>query len=237
MATAWQKVICDSAMVFIDDEREKEKMAVNPAQFLRRMSLYMGVAIPMLNRPPELLTYLQKDLVKPEYGDFEWVSTRESTTQETVLETGMTDFDLVSCVVRIIDGTDVTEAPYEVTYDAATGNVTFPQQTAEGIAYVMDFYKDGEFAVDLTDRQIRLLGLAIACVWDDRFSNNWLNNTPKLHDDSFEVPNEANYMNATTKKRDANRMQFNGELKKYEQDVYYQRQIPASRRSRMFDYL
>lgn len=238
MATMWQEIICNSAMVFIDDEREKENMAISPARFFRRMSLYLNMAIPMLNRPPELLEYLKKDMIMPEYGDSEWISTDASVSGETVVDTGMTGFNVFSCVMRINDGGNVMELPYtKAEYDADTGNVTFPPQDAAGIVYTMDFYRDGAFGNVLSDRIIRLLGLAVACVWDDRFSNTWLNNAPKIHDDSFDVPNEANHMNATTRKRDANRMQFNGELKKYEQDVYYRQKIGVPKRNSMIPFL
>ena len=63
MGTSWAEVITNSAMVYIDDLRLREDLAVNPAQFFRKMALYMNQAIPLLNRPPELLNFLTVGLI------------------------------------------------------------------------------------------------------------------------------------------------------------------------------
>lgn len=99
MGTSWAEVITNSAMVYIDDLRLREDLAVNPAQFFRKMALYMNQAIPLLNRPPELLNFLTVGLIQPTFGDSTWTSTQESTVQETVVETGQVGFSLFSCVV------------------------------------------------------------------------------------------------------------------------------------------
>lgn len=238
MGTAWQKVICESAMTFIDDIRLQEEMTTDSALFFRRMSLYMNLAIPMLNRPPELLVFLKTGLVTPTYDDAEWTSDAASLTGQTVVSTGKTGYAIFSCVRQIRDGQTVIHIPYNAAvYDAETGSVTFPQQTEEGAVYLMDFYNDGSFAQDLSETLIRLLGMACACVWDDRFSGEWLANHAKIHDESFNAPNEGNYMTATTRKRDSNRMQFNGELRKYEQDVQYRSVVSAAGRSRVLSFL
>lgn len=238
MGTAWQQVICESAMTFIDDIRLNEQMATDSAAFFRRMSLYMKLAIPMLNRPPELLTYLKNGMTVPTYGDAEWVSTEASTQGETAVDTGKTGYSVFSCVLQTEYDQGVIQTAYpDAAYDPQTGIVTFPQQAAAGTVFLMDFYQDGEFSHELTDRQIRLLGLACACVWDDRFSNEWLANHAKIHDGSFDVPHEANYMTATTRKRNENRMLFNGELKKYEQDVQYRQAVSPGIRSQTMSFL
>lgn len=235
MGTPWSEVITNSAMVVIDDVRLQEDAAVNPAQFLRRMSLYMDVAIPMLTHPPELAERLTEGMVKAEYADFEWTSTEESMEQETVVETEKTGFDLCSCVIRRTSarGNNVTYVPYpEVTYDPETGAVTFPAQEAAGVEYMLDFYKDGEFAEDLTARQMRLLGMAIACVWDERFSRNWLNMQMKVHDQSFDVVNESNYIKETTARTGRTRAAFYDELRKYEQDCAYMGTVPQTKQAK-----
>lgn len=238
MGTPWQQVICESAMTFIDDIRLQEQMVTNSAQFLRRMSLYMNLAIPMLNRPPELLEYLKNGLTLPTYDDAEWVSDEASTQGTTTVQTGKTGYGTFSCVLQTTYEQGVIQTPYPAAqYDPETGNVTFPQQQESGQVYIMDFYQDGAFAQELSPTMIRLLGLACSCVWDDRFANEWLANHAKIHDESFEAPNEANYMNATTRKRDANRMQFNGELRKYEQDVQYRSAVSAAGRGRKLAFL
>ena len=218
MATTWSAVI-STAMQIIDDERWQEQLAVNPAQFLRAKGETLLYALPLLNRPPELLTYLQGGLTLPSYDNGEWVSTEASTTGETTVNTGMTGYDLMSCVVRSPDGTGWT-AYTAASYDPETGTITFPQQTEAGIVYEYDLYTDGTLP-DLTYTQTRLFGLAIAVVWDEHFERNFLDLTMKIHDSSFSTVNEANYMEKSNRRLRDNRQSFNDELRMYEQSCAY----------------
>ena len=228
MGTPWSEVICNFAMPVIDDVRLTDQMGENPALFFRRMALYMDMALPMVTRPPELESYLRYELVKPDYDDYLWTSTEDSLSEETVVETGMTGYDLFSCSLREVDESGiVTSTPTTgVSYDAETGAVTFPVQTETGLEYNIDFYTDGSFYYDLTDAQKRLLGLAMAVVWDERFSRNWLNITQKIKDSSFDTVNESNYMREAQNRLFMNRHLFNDELRKYEQDLAYSNTIP-----------
>lgn len=223
MATAWADIVA-AAMVQIDDVRLQDQLSTSPAQFYRRMAAWIKQAMPLLNRPPQLLAYLQRDMVAPEYADAEWTSTAESMTAETTLNTGAIGYDLFS-VVQVIEQDQgvVTYAPYAgAQYDPETGDVTFPVQSAEGISYVLDFYTDGTFQ-DLTDTQIRLFALAVAVVWDERFTRNYLNLQPKIHDSSFSTVNEATYTEKVSKRLHDNRIMFNDELRAYEQLCAYAR--------------
>jgi hypothetical protein len=230
--TAWSEIITGYAMVVIDDERMTDDLAINAALFFRRMSLWMKTAMPMLNRPPELLTYLSEGLTEPVYDDAEWLSTQESTTGQTVVETGKTGYELCSCVIALTARNgDVTFIPYtDFTYDPDTGNVTFPQQDNAGTEYRLDFYTDGTFAHELTATQKRLLGLAVAVTWDNRFNRNWLNIQPKPHDKSFDTPNENTTMKESTARYKENAQLFFAELRKYEQDCAYMRMVNPTRR-------
>ena len=222
--TNWAE-ICAAAMVPIDDLRLQEQLEISPALFYRRMSLFITTAMPMLSRPPELLHYLVNGMEAPKYDDFEWISTEESTTQETVVDTGKTGFELCSCIIlEVLDDGRITSTPYAVNYDAETGYVTFPQQTAAGVNYELDFYTDGTFK-DLSHPQIHLFALAIAVVWDERFVENWLNRQPKINDSSFTTVNEANW---TEKQSQAHRrlsQDFYEELKQYEQLCAYNSRV------------
>lgn len=227
MGTSWMEVITNSAMTFIDDVRLQEDLAGNAAQFFRRMTLYVNAAIPLLSRPPELLRFLLDGLMQAEYDDVSWESTTESTSRETVVETGMTEFELFSCsVVRSDASGHVLVAPYnDAVYDSTTGRVTFPVQDSPGIEYSLDFYNDGRFSHMLTLTQIRLMGLAISCAWDERFSRNWLNMQMKIHDSSFETVNESNYIREVTARLRSNRAMLNDELRKYEQDCAFAKTV------------
>ena len=218
MATGWSEII-NAAMQALDDERWREQITVSPAQFYRAKSDSVLFALPLLNSPPELLDYLEKDMVLPEYDDFSWTSTEESLSGETSVETGLLGYEIMSCIVYGEDGTSV--APYSgADYDAETGIVTFPQQEAAGVHYELDFYTDGTFN-DLTLSQKRLFGLAVCVAWDEDFSRNWLNLQPKIHDSSFSTVNEANYMDKLSLRLRENRQSFNDELHKYEQLCAY----------------
>ena len=221
MATNWADIVA-SAMVQIDDVRLEEQMAVSPAQFYRRFSALIIQALPLMSRPPELLTYLQQNMVESDYGDYSWTSDEASTQGDTAVSTGMAGYDLCSVTQRVshANGT-ISLVPYpNAVYDAETGVVTMPQQESAGIEYDFDFYTDGSFA-DLTETQMRLFALAIAVVWDERFSRSWLALTPKIADDSFRTVNEANYAQQITRRKTENRIAFDHEMRAYEQLCAY----------------
>ena len=232
MGTLWSEVITNYAMVVTDDEKMREKLAVSPALFFRELSLWVQTAMPLCSRPPELLAFLSEGLKAPSYADAEWVSTHDSTVHETVVETGKTGFSICSCVIaQPVGAGDVTFLPYHnFTYDAETGDVTFPQQDNAGTEYRLDFYTDGEFLHDLTDTQKRLMGMAIAVTWDNRFNRNWLNMQPKPHDKSFDIVNENSTMKESASRYLKNLAAFNQELAKYEQDCAYMHAVNPYRR-------
>jgi hypothetical protein len=167
-------------------------------------------------------SYLNYELVKPEYDDYLWTSDGEST-----VETGKIGYELFSCSIREVDDSGVvTSTPVSnVEYDVETGTVTFLEGTTAGTVYNIDFYTDGSFYYDLTEAQKRILGLAIGVVWDERFSRNWLNITMKVKDSSFDTVNESNYMREVQNRLFMNRHLLNDELRKYEQDVAYKNTV------------
>ena len=218
MSTTWSDIIT-AAMQVINDDRWQEQLANDPAQFFRAKSEMVKAALPLLKRPPELLVMLQQSMTPPTYADTEWTSTEASLTAATAVQTGFIGFDLMSCVLRVNDGTDILPYP-DATYDADTGIITFPIQPDKGLEYEIDFYSDGTFP-DLTPSQMRLFALAVAVVWDENFSRNYLDLTPKIHDTSFATINEANYIDKSTGRLHANRQSFNDELRDYEQLCAY----------------
>lgn len=218
--TSWADIYA-AAAVYINDIRLDEQMSISPALYYRRMSLFASRALPKLCKPPELLEYLESEKTEPVFGDFEWTSTEESTTAETTLETGLTGFDLCSCIiVEVLDDGRTMQTPYAVDYNAETGEVIFPTQSSAGINYELDFYTDGEFA-DLTNKQIDLFALGIAYCWEMRNDNDWLPRTPKINDDSFSTVNEANYVEKTSQAFHRDKTDFFDSLKDYEQLCAY----------------
>lgn len=210
--------VITQAMVYIDDIRLQEQLTVNPALFYRRMSDYINAAMPLLSSPPQLFDHVNNEYTAPEYADMYWTSTDESTEGETVIPTENLGYDL--CSIVSLDAENNATAYLDATYNSETGEVTFPQQASAGIEYEIDFYKDGETA-DLTPTMVRLFALAIAIVWDERFSNSWLNITQKIKDSSFQTVNESTYMDKLTNRQKENRQRFQDEIRKYEQNTAY----------------
>jgi len=222
--TTWAD-ICSAAMVWIDDLRLTEELSVSPALYYRRMALFVSSAVPMLNKPPELLDYLLSEKEDPSFGEFYWTSTAESTVVETAVATEQTGFDICSCVsVEVLDDGRVLQTPYAVEYDAEAGIVIFPVQTQAGISYQLDFYTDGSFA-DLSESQMRLFALAVALVWEERFYGTWINRQPKIHDSSFTTVNEANYTEKTSQALGRTRIAFYDALRDYEQVCAYTKTV------------
>lgn len=210
--------IITQAMVYIDDIRLQEQLAVNPALFYRRMSDYINAAMPLLSSPPQLFDYVNSEYTAPEYADMYWTSTAESTTQETVISTDFIGYDL--CSIVSLDADNNATVYSDAVYNSETGEITFPEQISAGINYEIDLYKDGETA-DLTPTMVRLFALAIAIVWDERFSNTWLSITPKIKDSSFQTVNESTYIDKLTNRQKENRQRFQDEMRKYEQNSAY----------------
>ena len=220
MGTKWAEVICGNAMVYLTDPHLREKLEANPAAFLREMACYLQNAVPLCSRPPELEGWLRG--TPPAFADFLWETGGGPGPAEA--ETGRTGFELC-CVTR--KDTDRYGNPCDVpcggyAYDAKTGRVSFPEGVEAG-RYDMDFYTDGEFALDLTPSVRMLLGQAVNLVYEFRFSGDWLARTPKATDKTFNMPNEANWTNAQEAKRQGLERSFQSALRGYEQAVAYRR--------------
>ena len=231
--TSWAEIIATSTMPIIDDVRWQEELSLNPAGFYCSKSVMIPLAVAMLNHPPELYKALVTDMVNAEYGDLLWVSTAESTTTEVTVPTDYVGYDVVSCVIREIDKFgNVALTPFDITYDAETGGVTFPVQEEEGTEYEVTFYKDGSFAFELTPAQIRLVGVAIAVVWDERFSRNRLNIQMKLKDSTFDTVNESNYITSVQKRLLQNQQWLTSLCRAYEQEITYWAVVPKTFKDR-----
>lgn len=224
--------ILKAARVIIQDERWDRSLAANPAKFYRAKSDYVQMALARLNRPPDLLDYLQKEHVKPEFAGTAWTSTEDSLSGETAVQTGQTGFSL--CSVSLITQNGLMETAYAgAGYDSETGIVTFPAQTAVGLNYSIDFYTDGSFQT-MTDSMTRLFALAVAVIWDEGFERNWLNIQPKIKDSSFDVGNEANFINQSKGRKTANERAFEDELEKYGQNCAYREVLSGRGRTVLY---
>lgn len=223
--TGWSQVIA-KAKVLIDDVRWDRELAVDPARFYRAKSDYVLLALPLLNRPPNLQAAIKNGMTLPHYDSYSY-PVAEDISGNLTIETGMTGYEIASVVIRGADG--ISETPVTAfVYDAESGNVKAEITASAGQSVEIDFYTDGQFA-DLSDTQMRLFALAVAVVWDERFDNNWLNMQQKIHDSSFSTANEGNYAEKISQRRERNRAAFTEELKQYEQNVAYLSRVPQGR--------
>jgi hypothetical protein len=223
--TGWSQVIT-KAKVLIDDVRWDRELAVDPARFYRAKSDYVLLALPLLNRPPNLQAAIKNGMAIPQYNSYSYPLSEDISGNLTI-ETGMTGYEIASVVIRGTDG--ISETPVaDFAYDAESGNVKAEITASAGQSVEIDFYTDGQFA-DLSDTILRLFALAVAVVWDERFDNNWLNMQQKIHDSSFSTANEGNYAEKISQRRERNRAAFTEELKQYEQNVAYLSRVPQGR--------
>lgn len=223
--TGWSQVIA-KAKVLIDDVRWDRELAVDPARFYRAKSDYVLLALPLLNRPPNLQAAIKNGMTLPQYDSYSY-PVAEDISGSTIFNTGMTGYEIASVTIRGADG--ISETPVTAfDYDAESGNVKAEITASAGQSVEIDFYTDGQFA-DLSDTQMRLFALAVAVVWDERFDNNWLNMQQKIHDSSFSTANEGNYAEKISQRRERNRAAFTEELKQYEQNVAYLSRVPQGR--------
>lgn len=228
MATSFEEVITNYGLVAINDMRLYEELEANPALFFRKMAQYMVNAIPLFNRPPEIVTHLV--CLAPQYDDYQYTVPSDASFPVT-LETGKLDYEL--CCVTIL-GTDEHGNPEytEVTdfvYDSETGNLTLNTETAEGTVYDINFYTDGKFVNELAMEVKMILGECLHLVWEQRFSASWLDRAQKPRDKTFDLPNEANWTRAQMEKAELVRQRLNGLIYAFEQRVEYNRVFPRGR--------
>lgn len=219
MGTAISEVISNYAMVEINDQRLIEQKELNPALFLRRMTLYVKNGAAVFTEPPEVREWLKYS--EPQFADFLWRSAASETPQ--VVKTGKTGYDIMSVQINTVQKNgQIVSAPYsEAEYDPETGDVTFPAGLQAGVEFQMDFYKDGYFAAELGEQEKRILGLCTAVVWYERFSNDWLNMQPKISDGSFSTAAESGHIRAMSERMRERRAALYDEMKKYSQNLTY----------------
>lgn len=223
MGTSFIEIETDYFLVEQADLRLQSDLQQNPAATFRRLSLYMLNGVPRLNRPVELVSWLKFE--KPDYDDYYYTVQNDATS--VTVGTGKTGYEL--CNVGVA-GTDVYGNPaytpvssYE--YDRDTGDVTVNTDLKAGEVVQFDFYTDGEFERELSPTIKRLLGLAVQIVWENRFTNDWLQQTAKIKDKSFAPNNEANASRANTERLKELQRTLDAELKAYEQNCAFDRVV------------
>ena len=223
-----------AASVFTDDIRWKEELANDAALFLRLKSLYVHSGIARFNRPSGMQEYLA--YTDCTYDDFYYTAPTALTPPFTV-QTGKTNFALQN--VGLV-GLDKFNNPYYTpitgfTYDAETGDIEITAlpsgvTIAQGQVIQFDFYTDGVFTNELSQRVQSILGQCIAYEWFCNLSSNYLSIVPKVQDSSFTIKSENEWMRVTTERRRLMLQELNAALLKYEQDCFFAGVVPVTQR-------
>lgn len=240
-ATSWSEIVTRYGLVFVNDERMKEKYETCPAQFFDEAFYYLSAAIPRFNLPTQIIPYLTYS--KPFFSFYEYTvpndtpeetgesdsgetptSEPQPTTEPMVVQTGQFGYEICSVVIYSTDqfGNPIETAYTNAEYDPVSGEVTFPAGLVLGTVFRMYFAIDGYFTNRLTQEMKRLLGLAFQLVWENRFTGEWLPRAAKVSDKSFSPPNEANWTRAQEEKRRGMEASFNDEMWRYEQNCMRQ---------------
>jgi hypothetical protein len=221
--TTFIDVICNHAMLEIADIRLQTEMGISPAQFFRKMSLYVINAVPRFNRPPEAREWLK--FTAPNYDDMEYiVPDGINQDQNVTIQTDKPGYEIVSVVEKAEDGYGAYEyIPIKnAEYATETGVITIPEGTvSSGDTLEIDFYTDGVFDRELGYDMKDILGLLIQYAWEFRFANDFLLQQPKIKDKSFDVGNEANHMRASTERMRMLQERINQRPKSFEQGIAY----------------
>ena len=224
--TTFIDLICNHAMLEIADIRLQTEMEISPAQFFRKMSMYVINAVPRFNRPPEAREWLK--FTAPNYDDMEYIVPLTYNGGEMEIETQITGYEMASVVKKAEDGYGGTEyIPISsAVYDKETGKITIPDGFSESEDILeIDFYTDGTFDRELGYDMKDILGLIIQYVWEMRFANDFLLQQPKIKDKSFDVGNEANHMRASTERMRFLSERINQRLKSFEQNIEYRNKV------------
>lgn len=237
MGTSWASVITDDALLIINDLRLNNELAENPALFFRKMAFYMKSAIPRFNRPPEIKGQLA--YTEPIFNSL--VHTVEDEQTETfTVESGLTGYDLMSAGTMAEDVYGNPEyTPFTAaSYDPETGGITVTATEAApvpaGTVLSFDFYTDGTFDNDLTDGQRRILALCLQYVWEQSFTNEWLNRVPRAKDRSFDAGNVSSQTRANTERLNAIKRTLDDEMNGYAQSCEYMQAVSPAYRDQKF---
>ncbi len=240
--TTMLEIITKYCAVYVDDIRLQELSTANQALYARRMSNYFIPAISLFTIPTEMIEFLNgtaenPKLVLPKVASVSYTTEKDETANFTIeLGEEYIGYELFNASIKTFDKFgNAYVTPIEIaTYDAETGIITIEVMTGEtvksGTIFEFDFYSDGYFVNTLTAQMQNILGICFQIVWQDRFNSDWLSNVSKVEDKSFSEQNRANKMRADTERLDSLRRKLAGEMRRFEQNAYYNQTIPSGNR-------
>lgn len=233
------KVLTEYCATYVDDIRMQELAITNPALYARKMSQYLIPSIPLFAIPAEMQEYLigSKNIPKffdPIYDNKRFTTTGDNTTPFTInLGEDFIGYELFSANILSLNGAGaVIVTPTNLcTYNSETGIVTVnaseDNPVLDNTTFDFDFYTDGWFEEELSAQIMNILGMCFQVVWQDRFNTDWLSNVAKVEDKSFFEQNRANKMNADTARLEQLKRKLAGEMRRYEQNLYYNKTISS----------
>ena len=228
MGTSWEQIET-RAMVYIKKDLALDwDMAKRLPVYYNRMAGYMRAAIPLFNRPPDMLSKLKR-YTAPLFDEF-YFKAEKDIPAPAKIQTGKTGFDICSAG---ISGTDdygrPAYIPLTVTgYDKETGEVTVEEGLTQGQTAELDFYRSGSFEATLNDTEESILAFCIYDVWEHRFDNDALERTSKIRDSSFSTISEASQTDAGTRRQREVDSQLFAMMRAYERNIEYFRVTTGS---------
>lgn len=221
MGTTWEEIEV-LAKQYIKNEPSLEwDMANRLPVFYNRMAMYMRMAIPRFNRPPEMLPLLSK-YTAPDFENIE-ITLEESVSEGGTIETELAGFDIYAAGLIEHDRYgEISYSPIGISSaDSETGALTVSRYLAGGSVVDITAYRSGAFEHDLDDTQKGILAFCIYDSWEHRFDNNVLERTSKIRDSSFSPISEASQTAAGTQRQKEVDKQMFDMLRAYQDNVEY----------------
>ena len=237
MATPILKVETQYCSAYVDDIRLSELMTTNPPLYARKMWGYFLPAISLFTLPAEMPEYLvgtaqNPKLTEPSFTDYTYAVENDIDENTTIsLGDDYKGFELFSAniVQTAANGRIIQTPATNIIYDAESGSITINASSdapvAAGTVYYLDFYTDGEFQNTLTPQMMNILGMCFQVVWKDRFNTDWLSDVSKIEDKSFFEQNRANKERADTERHEHLMKKLAGEMRRFEQNIYYKQYV------------
>lgn len=225
MGTTWEELEA-RAMTYIKDDLSLEYDMKNRLPvFYNRMRAYMTEAIPLFNRPPEMLERLS-GYTEPAFASVSY-ETEDGISAGDSIETGTVGADL--CAVGVIaedEYGDVNYQPFSAfSYDPETGNVTIEQDMAGAVLLDIDLYTSGSFDKELNETEKGILAFAVYNRYEHRFDNNVLERTAKIRDSSFSTISEASQTQANTARQRLADSQLFDMMRAYQDNAEWRRVV------------
>lgn len=199
------------AVNFMDDPHITDAFKNNQVLFYQIMNGYLNNAIPLFYIPSGIQEKLN-DRVEPQ-GQIELFHSVDVTIKKFTLTTTPPD----NALFLYMANNEIVNA----TYDKTDNSVIFEKEIPLGKENVyVEWYEDGYFNQDLTDRQEVILSLLLVQCWTQKEKNFLLDIRRLLQDTDFKLISEGSSLK---NKRDwftDAREQSSNEMKSYSWEVY-----------------